>query len=409
MLHSIFTDAPFPQCHGSTLARLPDGSFMACWFAGTKEQHPDTAIWWSHLEGLQWSEPKVAIKVSQEAHWNPVLFPCEDGMAMFFKVGRFPDSWDTYKCWFNGDSWSEAVKLKSKVFPCGKMTPGPVRGKVVRLSNGTLIAPSSIEKIICHFPMIPIWESVMHRSTDDGKTWETSFVPFIRREKEFGGIIQPSVWEISPGHIAALMRSSNGFLYRTESSDDGKTWSPAEMTDLPNPNSAVDISPYKNVIAMVHNPVSGNWVRRSPLSISFANKDGKIFSEPINIESGEGSFSYPAVIDTEDGFAITYTWNRTHICFVKVNIKSLVAGEVCPIVEVEMEMAKPFEFKKEGNMIVRFCKSCGKEFGKDCIQSKTSLEFCNKCIPKVKTIEVQEEIVVKKGFFDKLIPKFIKE
>ncbi len=42
----IFGDErPFPQCHASTLLRLPDGSFLMAWFGGTQEKDDETGIW----------------------------------------------------------------------------------------------------------------------------------------------------------------------------------------------------------------------------------------------------------------------------------------------------------------------------------------------------------------------------
>src|ERR1035437_7399456 len=113
MTSFIFKNAPFLQCHGSTIAMLPDGTFMVAWFAGTREMHPDTAIWMCYQDpetnGKSWTRPTVVVKTGairsevfgnyqMQAHWNPVLFPEPDGnMTLYFKVGRFPDSWDTWR------------------------------------------------------------------------------------------------------------------------------------------------------------------------------------------------------------------------------------------------------------------------------------------------------------------------
>jgi predicted neuraminidase len=165
---------PFLQCHGSTIAMLPLGQFVVAWFAGTREMHPDTAIWWSRQEGDSWSKPEVAFKVGYQAHWNPVLFVDKDGrLLMHFKVGRFPDSWDTYKAVLHSDgSWGKPRMLTSIESECGRITKGPVRNKMAVLSDGTIIAPSSIEKILSRatFPYQVEWNSVFHVSRNSGKT-----------------------------------------------------------------------------------------------------------------------------------------------------------------------------------------------------------------------------------------------
>jgi predicted neuraminidase len=324
MTNPIFIRPPFLQCHGSTIVELPDGSLAVAWFAGTKEANPDTSIWWSRQQGGEWTRPHMVAKCGDIAHWNPVLFAADGHILLYFKTGRFPDSWDTWLVEL--DEWGFAISkpkmLTSEITPQGKMTSGPVRGKMVVTSSGAIIAPSSIEKFIAHgmFSVNVLWESVIHRSSDNGQTWSSSMVPYNRAKGEFGGIIQPSVWESSPGNLVALFRSTDSILYRSESSDDGITWSKAEKTDIPNPNSAVDVAVLGNVVALVYNPVEGNWIRRSPLSVALSDLNGLKFSEPVDIVAGSGSYSYPAIIAVEDGFAVAYTWNRRTIGFAKIKI-----------------------------------------------------------------------------------------
>ena len=320
----LFLNQPFPQCHGSTLAKFSNGSLVAAWFAGTREQHPDTAIWWCHEKDGKWTKPSVLAKVNDEAHWNPVLYQDPDGaMWVYFKTGGFPDRWDTWRSKFSFTTgWGTPKKLGSKMLECGRMTPGPVRGKMVRLSSGTVIAPSSIEKIISRSSPHSVvkWESVIHRSTN-GKKWTSFMIPFDRTAYgEFGGIIQPSVWETAPGKVSALFRSTCGLLFRSDSVDDGMTWSGVVPTGIPNPNSAVDVAVKGDVVALAFNPVSGNWAGRSPISVAFSGMSGTEFGSVVHVEQGQGSFSYPAIIETENGFAMTYTWNRVNIAFAYVDV-----------------------------------------------------------------------------------------
>lgn len=54
------------------------------------------------------------------------------------------------------------------------------------------------------------------------------------------GIIQPTLWEFSSGNIH-LARSTAGRIYRSDSQDNGQTWSPAYPTPLLNNNSGIDL------------------------------------------------------------------------------------------------------------------------------------------------------------------------
>ena len=336
MATPIFINPPFQQCHGSTIEILPDGSIVVAWFAGTREGHPDTSIWLCKQQNGVWSKPYVIAKCKDMPHWNPVLYSNGEMLTLYFKVGLHPSSWDTWEVHLNFDCQTidQPIMLQSVDSEYGKMTYGPVRGKMIKTSHGTLIAPSSIEKMEgystgWHIRALVKWESVIHRSTDNGKTWEPVFIDYPRKKDALGGIIQPSVWETSSGHLAALFRSTDGLLYSSESWDDGKSWHSANPTSVPNPNSAVDVAKCHDFIAMVYNPISGDWVRRSPLSISVMRLDAlqfpqpieMKFSTPVDIENGLGNYSYPAMVNTSvenKTFAVTYTWNRTTIAFANV-------------------------------------------------------------------------------------------
>ena len=342
MTSLIFDNPPFRQCHGSTLARMPSGQFVSAWFAGTREMNPDTAIWWSRQEGGSWSEPVVAFKVCEQAHWNPVLFVDDKGrLVIHFKIGRFPDSWDTYRARLGANGkWTAPRMMKATMLACGKLTMGPVRNKMVTMSDGTIIAPSSIERTVSRWshPFKVEWNSVFHVSRNGGKTWCTTDIVGYDRQKygPLGGIIQPAVWESSKGVASAFFRSTTGFLFRSDSADGGMTWSDAVQTGIMNPNSAVDVATRDGILAMVYNPVTGNWARRSPLSIAFSNLDGKTFGEPVVVCEGPGSYSYPSMVATDYGFAMTYTWSRRRIAFAEARVLGQEAGTGCPKVSVEL-------------------------------------------------------------------------
>ena len=81
----IFEEAPFPQCHASTIVETPTG-LVAAWFGGTREKHPDVGIWLSRHDDGRWTPPvEVANGVQsptlRHPTWNPVLFQPKDGAA----------------------------------------------------------------------------------------------------------------------------------------------------------------------------------------------------------------------------------------------------------------------------------------------------------------------------------------
>ena len=110
-------------------------------------------------------------------------------------------------------------------------------------------------------------------------------------------------------------------IFETFSSDGGRTWTPIALTTLPNPNSGIDavtLRDGRHLIVYNHTTQG-----RSPLNVA-VSRDGKTWDTPLVLESEAGEYSYPAVIQSEDGRVhITYTWNRRHIKHLSLDPKTL--------------------------------------------------------------------------------------
>lgn len=324
----VFSDGqPFPQCHAPTLAELGGNVFVAAWFAGTNERHPDVGIWLSRRQGGRWSAPQRVAKVRQEAHWNPVLFaPPAGPMHLFFKVGESIHDWETWAMTSTdgGVSWSAPREL----VPGDRGGRGPVKNKPILLSDGTWLAPASLEK-----PQAgggEHWDAFADRSRDGGVSWQASgLVPLDHAAFVGSGIIQPTLWESAPGHVHMLLRSTAGAIYRSDSTDLGRTWSPAYRTALPNNNSAIDLAHLaEGTLVLALNPV--NVKIRTPLSLLVSRDNGQTWTDRLDLEAAPGKFAYPAVIGVPNaidrvggplpsgrGVAVAYSWNRTRIAFWK--------------------------------------------------------------------------------------------
>ena len=312
----IFEQAPFPQCHASTLAETPTG-LVAAWFGGTRERHPDVGIWLSHRETERWTVPvEIATGVQTDGTrlpcWNPVLFQIPGReLLLFYKVGPSPAAWwgMLKRSADGGKTWSAAERLPTGIL-------GPIKNKPVLLPSGALLCPSSSED--------PRWQVHFERTTDWGKTWQKT-EPV--RDEMGAGAIQPSVLFHPNGELQALCRSQkSGFILETWSNDGGNTWSPLQKTDLPNPNSGTDaVTLADGRQVLVYNPTSprpGQFSGpRSPLGVAIS-PDGKTWKPLVTLESDPGEYSYPAVIQTADGRVhITYTWKRQRIRHVVLDPK----------------------------------------------------------------------------------------
>lgn len=309
----IYEQAPFPQCHASTLAETPRG-LVAAWFGGQYERHPDVGIWVSHRAGEKWTPPvEVATGIQPDGKhlpcWNPVLYQVPNGeLLLFYKIGPSPSTWwgMLKRSADNGNTWSVAERLPDGI-------AGPIKNKPVLLPSGVLLCPSSSED--------HNWRVHFEQTADWGKTWQ-KIGPI--NEGLTDGAIQPSILFYPNGTLQALCRSQKtGFILETWSTDNGKTWSPLQKTNLPNPNSGTDAVTLANgrqlLVYNPTSPVEGKSGPRTPLHVAISD-DGASWKTLAVLETEPGEYSYPAVIQTADGLVhITYTWKRQRIRHVVLN------------------------------------------------------------------------------------------
>lgn len=300
-------DRAFDQCHASSLARLTDGRLACVWFGGTKEGKTDVAIWGAVRETTGWSQPQRLAKVRQSPHWNPVLFLAPNGrLWLFFKVGDRIPGWETWVMTSDdaGGTWSEPREL----VPGDRGGRGPVKNKPIVLTSGAWLAPASIETDTS-------WDVFADRSEDNGVTWcATPFAPIDHATFGGKGAIQPTLWESRPGHVHMLVRSSCARICRSDSSDDGRTWSPLTPTELPNNNSGIDLARLDHgALVLAYNPIASDWGQRTPLTLAVSHDNGRSWKRFVDLETAEGEYSYPTVIADGDRAACSYTWRRRRV------------------------------------------------------------------------------------------------
>lgn len=322
----------FDACHASTVIVLKNGSIMAAWFAGSAEGADDVAIWAAFRNNGVWNQPRKLADDHGQPNWNPVLFSLDNGnVIMFYKAGRNISSWVTKVIMTEdgGRTWSEPRELVPGDSSGGR---GPVRNKVIKLSNGNLLAPASTENGIwkcfadIYCPTSGVWtksEEVQIQNLDYENIQKVKSNIAVSQQSFKGkGVIQPTLWESAPGVVHMLMRSSEGRIYRSDSQDSGRTWSDAYATELPNNNSGIDVARLENgKLALVYNPVGINWGERTPIMLSISHDNGLSWSEDFILDKGEGEYSYPSIIAQDGKLFITYTFNRKSIAFWNITLK----------------------------------------------------------------------------------------
>jgi predicted neuraminidase len=296
----IFEKAPFVSCHASTIVELAGGRFLAAWFGGRAEGAADVKIWQARFDGRAWSAPEIAAEERGFPCWNPVLFRSRARtLVLFYKAGPNPMSWTGYvrRSTEQGRTWGPIEQLPAGLF-------GPIKNKPIQLGDGAIVAGTSVESHRA-------WAAWIERSTDDGRSWRR-FGP-IQVPGHPHGIIQPTLLPTGDGRLLALCRSRDvGAICRAESRDGGQTWSEARPIDLPNPNSGIDaVRAANGAFYLVYNHTRRG---RTPLNLARSTDNGQTWRMVMTLEEAAGEFSYPAIIQAQDGrLHITYTWNRRHI------------------------------------------------------------------------------------------------
>ncbi|MBR3078211.1 MAG: family 78 glycoside hydrolase catalytic domain [Prevotella sp.] len=378
----LYEQASFPQCHAATIVETKKGDLVATYFGGKHERNPDVCIWVSiKKKGTnEWSKPILAADgvfnlgtknaeiagitaestpasegpvrkgtasadQRRKACWNPVITEMPNGeLWLFFKVGLKVSDWTGWVCKSKdgGKTWSDKEPL-----PKGFL--GPIKNKP-EIINGRLLCPSSTEDNGWKFHMEiydiakkewkyvgPIKAELAMR-TEDMKATNGSATS--KKEDieapDAGGVatkdgrhpidcIQPSILKLKDGRLQVLMRTRNGKIGTSFSSDNGNTWTNVTLLDVPNNQSGTDavtlqdgrhVLIYNNFASL---PGTKKGVR-TPLSIAISD-DGTHWQHALTLEDSPISqYSYPSIIQGKDGkLHAIYTWRRLRVAYKEID------------------------------------------------------------------------------------------
>jgi predicted neuraminidase len=333
-----FLNTPTRSSHASTIEFWDDHPVFA-WFGGTREGAEDVAIFVNNLHG---TDETITIGARDRMpRWNPILFAYDDRLYLFEKAGVFCDRWQTYI--HDITEWApnepeKSIRQRAVTLPCG--LNGPVKTRPIQETGlseeGDIICGSAVETF-------SDWTSYFeHFSIKDGE-WEflSRSKPIAVKEKRsysangrYGvslGIIQPALWYDDRKGVQSFFRSSHGLpnLYYTYSDFRGKVHGPFE-TNLPNPNSGVDVVYTNDRLFLVSNPSSD---LRNPLVIQEIRKKSDTEWEIIDTvtiresidEADRGTcisqeLSYPYMVEHDGKLHLVYTYGRTKIEYVTISI-----------------------------------------------------------------------------------------
>ena len=332
--------------HSSSIVEAPNGDFLVCWFEGTGERTaPDVVVKGSRLRkgSTEWSAPFLLADTPEIPDLNPVFFIDDREELWLFWIPVLAERWEDSLLMYRksrdylGEGapvwyWQGAIILKPGAdFPewvarglaevrrgeldYGGYAVSPVtslveaardlskqqRGWMPR--NHVLVLPSG--RLLLPLYSDGFYVGLMGISDDGGETWRAgSPIPGV-------ALNQPSVVRKRDGTLVAYMRREGPIPpYRVQistSTDDGETWSVAVSSDLPNPNTSLEVIALRDGRwVMVYNDVERG---RHSLALALSDDEGATWKWKRNLEFIEGGrFHYPSMIQSRDGrIHVTYT------------------------------------------------------------------------------------------------------
>ena len=313
----IYDNPPTPECHASTIVDLGGGKLAASWFGGTHEGHTDVGIWFSKYDGTDWSKPVCLVKPigrNETAHlsmFNPVLFKHSNGTLMLFYKDGLLEDMESRLMTSNDDglNWSNITYYEPYLH-------GPSKNKPIELNNGVILSAAAGYN--------------MEISNDLGKSWK---IVKVENPKNYFGVIQGTLLKYDKS-IQAIFRTRENNMVQSWSLDNGISWTPLTTLPMPSNNSGLDAVTLKDGRQlMVYNHTEipeGRWGGpRSPLNVAISG-DGQNWQAALVLEDEPGEYSYPAVIQADDGLVhISYTWKRWRVKWAVIDPSKL---ELHPIV-----------------------------------------------------------------------------
>lgn len=286
------------------------GDLVAVWFSGSAESFPDVEIWESYYIRGNWTKPQVAVNKSNVQHYfvrtfgNPVLYRLDSELHMFVvesfggwavaKIGHFI-SYD------NGKTWKEgALIFNSPFFDISTL----VRNSPI-VEKDRIIFPAYHESIR-QYPELLILDRKF-------KVQDQIRVP------SSVGLMQPAIID-NDMNIIGLTRNFSGVddnaLYKIQLSDNTFI---KNKTNLQNFNSAIAITKLDNgQFLLVYNEGTDRSHLILAISLDLQNWQN-IYDLENNKQQEE--FSYPAISVINNLVHIMYTYKRTNIKHVVLQLE----------------------------------------------------------------------------------------
>lgn len=296
------------DCHSSSLIEVAPGILCAAWKGGlgkgkcNVDMKQNVGIWISLFKDDQWNKPQQVVHASNSVCWSPVLTKNLNGeLILFYRIGLDPrHTISLFKSSYDGGvTWS-----KEDILPAGII--GPTKAKPLMDIEGNMICGSSVEvgSPEDEFKATACWVEIFSKD----QQW-SKYGPIEIPGKRFGCIEPALFWGSDTLKLLCRDRShrvgSEGWVWMAESQDRGKSWSELRKTNLPNPDSGVEVLSLDNdTTLLIYN---NSHTNRYPLSLALSKDGGDSWNLLFNIEEESGEFP-SATLDSKGYLHVSYAW-----------------------------------------------------------------------------------------------------
>lgn len=342
--------------HSSCLVECPNGDLLVCWYRGSGERSADDVqVLGARLRKgeTRWSEPFVLADTPGFPDCNPAMLIDPRGRLQLFWPAIIANEWHTALLmqkvssrftgsgapkWQNGgpillkpdaDFERDVTAAVERDLARLDRFPAGERDRIRQyLEERRRHGADKYFRRMGWMPrahpyihegrriILPLYSdgfdfSLMALSDDGGATWRPS------RPLVGDGPVQPSIARARDGSLVALMRDNGPppkRLLRSESRDEGESWSRPYDTEIFNPGAGAEVITLRDgAWALINNDTEKG---RHQLLVSLSRDDGRTWYARRYLERDDpaggdaGSYGYPSLIQARDGsLHATYTFN----------------------------------------------------------------------------------------------------
>lgn len=276
---------PWHYAREPILRRLAGGRLVCLHYAGgPTEPHDENValVTRSDDDGDTWSAPEVLFRHPVRGVWVTELFTDAGDPCAFVHTLEAASHYcdlHTFRSFSRdgGLTWSEPATL-----PGGAGHVSVRQGLV--LADGTWLFPVYWQEVVDGFA----WQRPVDSAARKKRAWR--FRCGVLRSENAGKsftlhgwlghpdyqLWEPNVALLGDGSLMMLMRVSGvepGVLWRSDSTDGGRSWSRPHPTDIPNPSTKLTLLAHEGAVILLNNPAP-EIGRRKPLSLWVSRDDG---------------------------------------------------------------------------------------------------------------------------------------